>query len=134
MALAEELAARLEALQAGEKSLAALERRVRDGRAVYEAEAARLTELRTAAAGRLDMAVERELAPTELDSARFRTFLDTLAEAQWAARGRDRVSSKSRPIPGAPFAPLTKLLAAASSPASSIALKVALAERGDART
>ena len=132
--LAEDLSAKLAALQAGEKSLAALETRVRDSRAAYLAEAARLTELRTAAAVRLDLAVARELAPLKLDSARFRTLIEPLAEAQWAARGRDRVEFEVSTNPGAPFAPLTKIASGGELARFILALKVALAERGDART
>ncbi|HYG47587.1 MAG TPA: DNA repair protein RecN [Allosphingosinicella sp.] len=133
-ALAEELAAKLDALQAGEKSLAALEQRVRDSRAAYEMEAARLTELRTAAAARLDSAVARELAPLKLDSARFHTLIEPLAEAQWAARGRDRVEFEVSTNPGAPFAPLTRIASGGELARFILALKVALAERGEART
>ncbi|HEX8064557.1 MAG TPA: DNA repair protein RecN [Allosphingosinicella sp.] len=133
-ALAEELAARLAALEAGEKSLSALEARVRDSRAAYLDEAARLTEIRTAAAARLDSAVARELAPLKLDSARFRTLLEPLAESQWAARGRDRVEFEVSTNPGAPFAPLTKIASGGELSRFILALKVALAERGDART
>jgi DNA repair protein RecN (Recombination protein N) len=133
-ALAEELAAKLAALEAGEKSLTALEARVRDSRAAYLDEAARLTELRAAAAERLDSAVARELAPLKLDSARFRTLLEPLTEAQWAARGRDRVEFEVSTNPGAPFAPLTKIASGGELARFILALKVALAERGDART
>jgi DNA repair protein RecN (Recombination protein N) len=133
-ALAEQLAAKLDSLQAGEKSLAALERRVRDGRAAYEAEAAKLSELRAAAAARLDSAVAGELAPLKLDSARLRTLIEPLAEAQWAARGRDRVEFEVSTNPGAPFAPLTKTASGGELARFILALKVALAERGDART
>ena len=133
-ALAEDLAAKLDALQAGEKSLGALERRVRDNRGAYEAEAGRLTELRIAAAARLDSVVEGELAPLKLDSARFRTLVEPLAEAQWAARGRDRVEFEVSTNPGAPFAPLTKIASGGELARFILALKVALAERGDART
>jgi DNA repair protein RecN (Recombination protein N) len=132
--LAGELAARLAALEAGERSLASLEAKVRDGRAAYQAEAARLTEMRTAAAGRLDSAVARELAPLKLDSARFRTLIEPLAEAQWAARGRDRVEFEVSTNPGAPFAPLTRIASGGELARFILALKVALAERGDART
>ncbi|MEA3009267.1 MAG: repair protein RecN [Sphingomonadales bacterium] len=133
-ALAAELAAKLAALEAGEKSLAALETRVRDSRAAYLGETERLTQLRTAAAARLDSAVERELAPLKLDSARFRTLVEPLAEAQWAARGRDRVEFEVSTNPGAPFAPLTKIASGGELSRFILALKVALAERGDART
>jgi DNA repair protein RecN (Recombination protein N) len=133
-ALTEELEAKLAALTAGEKSLAALETRVRDSRSAYLAEAERLTELRTAAAARLDSAVALELAPLKLDAARFRTLVDQLSETQWAARGRDRIEFEVSTNPGAPFAPLTKIASGGELARFILALKVALAERGDART
>jgi DNA repair protein RecN (Recombination protein N) len=133
-ALTEALAARLAALTAGEKSLAALEARVRDCRTDYLSEAERLTGLRTAAAARLDSAVALELAPLKLGAARFRTLVDPLAETQWAARGRDRIEFEVSTNPGAPFAPLTKIASGGELARFILALKVALAERGDART
>jgi DNA repair protein RecN (Recombination protein N) len=133
-ALAEELAGRLAALEAGQKSLAGLEQRVKDSRAAYEEESVRLTELRKEAAGRLDAAVTRELAPLKLDSARFRTLVDPLAEPQWAARGKDRIEFEVSTNPGAPFAPLTRIASGGELARFILALKVALAERGEART
>ncbi|HEY0084805.1 MAG TPA: DNA repair protein RecN [Allosphingosinicella sp.] len=133
-ALAEELAARLAALEAGTEGLAALEARVRAARAAYEAAAARLAEQRTAAAARLDAAVARELAPLKLDAAKFRTVVDPLAEAQWTARGRDRVEFEVSTNRGAPFAPLTKIASGGELSRFILALKVALAEEGGAGT
>src|SRR6185312_5270821 len=102
-ALAVDLSARLAALASGEQGLAALERAAREKRAAYEEAAARLTEMRTAAAARLDTAVARELAPLKLDAARFRTAIEPLAEAQWSGRGRDRAEFEVSTNPGAPF-------------------------------
>jgi DNA repair protein RecN (Recombination protein N) len=133
-ALAEALAAKLAALEAGERSLADLERRVSEHRSAYEAEAGRLTGLRAEAAARLDVAVARELAPLKLDSARFRTLAEPLAESQWGARGRDRIEFEVSTNPGAPFAPLTRIASGGELARFILALKVALAERGDART
>ena len=133
-ALAAELGGRLAALQAGEQGLAALEARVRESRAAYESEADRLSALRSAAAARLDSAVAGELAPLKLDSARFRTLVEPLGEAQWAARGTDRVEFEVSTNPGAPFAPLTRIASGGELARFILALKVALAERGDART
>jgi DNA repair protein RecN (Recombination protein N) len=133
-ALAETLAAKLESLEAGERSLAALERRVAESRSAYESEAARLTALRAAAAARLDEAVELELEPLKLDSARFRTRIEPLAEPQWAARGKDRVEFEVSTNPGAPFAPLTRIASGGELSRFILALKVALAERGGAGT
>src|SRR5688572_30647148 len=86
-ALAEELSAKLAALEAGSRGLAALEQAAAASRADFESEAARLSELRRDAAERLDLAVARELAPLRLDAARFRTAIEPLAEAQWSGRG-----------------------------------------------
>jgi DNA repair protein RecN (Recombination protein N) len=133
-ALAEELAAKLAALEAGERSLAALEMAARDGRAVFDLAAARLTEQRAAAASRLDAAVARELAPLKLDAARFRTVVEPLPEGQWSARGRDRVEFEVATNPGAPFAPLTRIASGGELSRFILALKVALAERGGATT
>jgi DNA repair protein RecN (Recombination protein N) len=133
-ALAEELAARLAALEAGSEGLAALERRVRDSRAAYEAAAALLSEQRREAAARLDAAVARELAPLKLDAAKFRTVVAPLADGQWIARGRDRVEFEISTNPGAPFAPLTKIASGGELSRFILALKVALAEQGGAGT
>jgi DNA repair protein RecN (Recombination protein N) len=132
--LAAELSARLAALESGAQSLAGLERNAREARAAYEEEAARLTALRTAAAGRLDTAVARELSPLKLDAARFRTIVAPLAEPQWGAHGRDRVEFEVSTNPGAPFAPLTRIASGGELSRFILALKVALAERGGAGT
>jgi DNA repair protein RecN (Recombination protein N) len=133
-ALAADLSARLAALESGEQGLAALERSAREARGAYEEAAERLTELRKAAAARLDTAVARELAPLKLDAARFRTAIEPLAEEQWSGRGRDRVEFEVSTNPGAPFAPLTRIASGGELSRFILALKVALAERGDART
>jgi DNA repair protein RecN (Recombination protein N) len=132
--LAADLSARLAALESGEQGLAALERAVRERRAVYEETAERVTEARTAAADRLDTAVARELAPLKLDAARFRTAIELLTEPQWSGRGRDRVEFEVSTNPGAPFAPLTRIASGGELSRFILALKVALAERSDART
>jgi DNA repair protein RecN (Recombination protein N) len=133
-ALADELASRLAALEAGTRSLSRLEQAVREGRAAYEEAALKLSEARTAAAARLDAAVARELAPLRLDAAKFRTAVEPLPEAQWGARGRDRVEFEVSTNPGAPFAPLTRIASGGELSRFILALKVALAERGGART
>ena len=133
-ALAQELAARLAAIEAGTRNLAALERAVAESRGAYEEAAARLTASRRSAATRLDVAVARELAPLKLDAAKFRTVVEPLAEGQWTARGRDRVEFEVSTNPGAPFAPLTRIASGGELSRFILALKVALAERGGAGT
>ncbi|MBA3676754.1 MAG: DNA repair protein RecN [Sphingosinicella sp.] len=133
-ALADELAAKLAAIEAGDEGLAALETAVRDNRAAYEAAAAGLSELRTEAAARLDAAVAGELAPLKLDAARFKTVIDRLQEPHWSGRGHDRVEFEISTNPGAPFAPLVKIASGGELSRFILALKVALAERGGATT
>jgi DNA repair protein RecN (Recombination protein N) len=133
-ALADELAARLAALDAGEEGLARLESRVAETRADYEIHAAALTAGRAAAAARLDEAVARELAPLRLDAAKFRTHVAPLAEPQWGAKGRDRVEFEVSTNPGAPFAPLVRIASGGELSRFILALKVALAEQGAAGT
>lgn len=132
--LMEELSAKLEAIEAGDQGLAALEKRVLDSRSVYDALAADLSMLRAAAADRLDAAVAEELAPLKLDAARFRTRIERLDEPQWTGRGRDRVEFEISTNPGAPFAPLVKIASGGELSRFILALKVALAERGGATT
>ncbi|MBA2918628.1 DNA repair protein RecN [Sphingomonas sp. MAH-20] len=133
-ALAEELAGRLQTIEAGGEGLARLEREAAKRRADYEALAAALSAAREAAAGRLDAAVTAELAPLKLDAARFRTTVETLPEEQWSAAGRDRVEFLISTNPGAPFGPLAKIASGGELSRFILALKVALAEEGGAAT
>ena len=131
-ALTEELAAKLAAIEAGDEHVTELERSLRECRIALDGEAARLTELRSIAAARLDLAVAGELAPLKLDAARFKTVVVPLAEA--GASGRDRVEFEVSTNPGAPFAPLTRIASGGELSRFILALKVALAERGGATT
>ena len=133
-ALAAEQAERLRTIEAGGEGLSALQAEAKRLRADYETLASALSEARTAAAARLDSAVATELAPLKLDSARFRTAVETLPEDQWSAAGRDRVEFLISTNPGAPFAPLTKIASGGELSRFILALKVALAEEGGAAT
>ncbi len=133
-ALAGDLAAQLERLNAGEEGLTGLERAVTAERTRYETAAAELTATRTAAAIRLDAAVADELTPLKLDAARFRTVVAPLAESDWSAAGRDRVEFEIATNPGAPFAALAKIASGGELSRFILALKVALAQEGGATT
>ena len=133
-ALAEELAGRLDRIEAGDAGIAKLEAAARAARAEYEKAAAALSEGRKAAAARLDAAVAAELAPLKLDAARFRTVVEPLPEAQWGPAGRDRVEFEIATNPGAPFAPLIKIASGGELSRFILALKVALAEEGGQST
>lgn len=132
--LTETLATRLERIEGGEGLIARLTADLTAAEAAYVAAAETLSATRTAAAARLDAAVAAELAPLKLDAARFRTTVEPLPRDQWSAAGRDRVEFEVSTNPGAPFAPLIKIASGGELSRFILALKVALAEEGGART
>lgn len=132
--LAETLAARLARIEGGEDTIHRLEAALAQAESAYTAAAETLSAARTAAAARLDAAVATELAPLKLDAARFRTVVDPLPRDLWSASGRDRVEFEVSTNPGAPFAPLIKIASGGELSRFILALKVALAEEGGART
>lgn len=133
-ALTEEMAAKLERIEAGGAHLAALEADVAAKRAAYVAKAEAVGKKRAAAAKALDKAVAGELAPLKLDAAKFHTAVETLDETQWTASGQDRVAFEISTNPGAPFGPLAKIASGGELSRFILALKVALAEQGGAAT
>ncbi len=133
-ALAEELGAKLDRLESGGAGIAKLEAAVRQSHAAYLEAARTLSDHRRQAAARLDAAVEAELRPLKLDAARFRTMIEPMAEAQWSAAGMDRIEFEVSTNPGAPFAPLMKIASGGELSRFILAMKVALAEEGGART
>ncbi|WP_219895316.1 DNA repair protein RecN [Aquisediminimonas profunda] len=132
--LTEELAARHEAIEAGSEGLARLEKALADARDTFCSSARALTEQRIAAGAKLDDAVAAELVPLKLDSARFRTIVAPLPEAQWGPHGMDRVEFEISTNPGAAFGPLIKIASGGELSRFILALKVALAEHGTAAT
>ncbi len=133
-ALTEELSERLARLTGGGAQIAGLAARVEQARQAYRDAAQALSDARRAAAIRLDLAVAGELAPLKLDSARFRTMVEPLGEDHWSAAGMDRVEFEVSTNPGAPFAPLVRIASGGELSRFILALKVALAEEGAART
>ena len=132
--LADELAARLERLEAGEGGVALLETSLRRARETYMRAAEQVHDGRIAAAARLDAAVAAELAPLKLDAARFRTVIVSMPEGQWSENGTDRIEFEVATNPGAPFGALIKIASGGELSRFVLALKVALAEQGSAGT
>lgn len=133
-ALADELAARAEAIDAGEASVVQAAKAVKFTRAAFETAATALSKVRAAAAKRLDIAVAAELAPLKLDTARFRVATTPLPESGWSAAGAERVEFEVSTNPGAPFGALLKIASGGELSRFVLALKVALAETGSAGT
>ncbi|MFM9977011.1 MAG: DNA repair protein RecN [Sphingomonadaceae bacterium] len=130
-ALAEDLRARLDAIESGEGRILALEAALAAARAIYGAKAQKLSAARYGAAERLDAAVAAELAPLKLDAARFRTVVAAGPEGEF---GADCVEFEVSTNPGAPFAPMTRIASGGELSRFILALKVALAEEGGAGT
>ncbi len=129
-----DLEARLLAISDGGKSLGALEANVKAAKQAYVDAAEALRVKRTKAAKALDKAVAGELVPLKLDAARFETLLEPLEEDRWGANGMDRIEFLISTNPGAPLAPLGKIASGGELSRFILALKVALAEEGGAKT
>ncbi len=123
--LAESLAGRLEALDAGEARLDDLQRAIRAAEASYDTAAGHLTALRTTAAERLDKAVAGELAPLKMERA---VFLTAVTEVSDGPEGRDGVNFTVATNPGAPAGALNKIASGGELSRFLLALKVCLTE------
>jgi DNA repair protein RecN (Recombination protein N) len=110
-------------LKAAEKTAAAARQAYLDAGAALSAE-------RRAAGDRLTAAVEAELAPLKLASARFQVSVEPLDEARAGPSGMDRVAFEISTNPGAPFGELGQIASGGELARLALALKAALAGRG----
>jgi DNA repair protein RecN (Recombination protein N) len=125
-----EFRARREALDGGSETLKKAQAQVVAARAAYRDAAQKLSELRIAAARRLESAVAAELAPLKLGHARFRVTLEPLSEE--SANGLERVAFEVATVEGAAFGSLAKIASGGELARFSLALKVALAQSAPA--
>ena len=122
----EATACKLDAIDNAATSLAA-SRAARDrARAGYEAASGALSEARRAAAGRLDRAVNGELAPLRLGAARFVTAIEPLDEPDWGPNGAERVTFTASTNPNTPAGPISRIASGGEMSRFTLALKVAL--------
>jgi len=118
---------RLAALDAGTDRVEALARAAAEARAAYAEAAQVLSAARRSAAGKLDKAVAKELAPLRLDKAVFTTEVAPLPETAWGAAGADAVQFLVATNPGQPAGPLAKIASGGELSRLMLALKVVLA-------
>jgi DNA repair protein RecN (Recombination protein N) len=130
-ALGAQMREQLAAIEAGGGRIAELDAQLEAARESYFAAATELSLARRDAAARLDAAVAAELSPLKLDAARFHT---SIAPAEAGPAGTDRVEFEVSTNPGAPFGPLTRIASGGELSRFILALKVALAEAGNAAT
>jgi DNA repair protein RecN (Recombination protein N) len=121
--LVEELRVRLTALDDGAEGLERFAAARADAARAYENSAGRLTAARADAAGRLDAAMEDELAPLRMNRAVFRT---ELSAADSGPAGRDTVTFTVATNPGATPGPLNRIASGGELSRFLLALKVCL--------
>ncbi len=130
-AFAEDVRAKLSAVDKGAENIGALEQALTKADAAYDAEAAKLTRARTAAAKKLDAAMAKELAPLKMERAVFTTVIE---DADPGPEGRDAVAFTVATNPGAPPGPLARIASGGELSRFLLALKVCLARGSDALT
>ncbi|SHH74728.1 DNA repair protein RecN [Cognatishimia maritima] len=122
-AFAEDLRAKMAALDAGEGEISALTTAVTKAEADFDALADKLTKARQKAAKSLDKAVMAELAPLKMERAVFSTQIDVESAGP---EGKDAVSFTVATNPGAPSGPLAKIASGGELSRFLLALKVCL--------
>jgi len=125
------LAQALAAVETAGDSLKAAEAEAAAARAAYAEAARALSAARRAAGDRLADAVGAELAPLKLEKARFRAAVEALPEAQAGPLGADRVEFEVSTNPGSPFGGLGDIASGGELARFALALKAALAGRGE---
>ena len=122
-ALADNLRARLAALDGGARDLDALRAGAEEAEAALAQACAALTEARVDAGRRLDAAMAGELAPLKLDRARFETRIEP---AEPGPDGADAVTFTVATNPGTPQGPLNRVASGGELSRFLLALKVCL--------
>ncbi|MEP3634262.1 MAG: DNA repair protein RecN [Shimia thalassica] len=120
---ADDLRAKLAALDAGAGNIAALKDALTGAQDTYSQAAAVLSAARKEAAQRLDADVSAELAPLKMERAVFAT---EIREADASADGQDLVEFTVATNPGAPSGPLGKIASGGELSRFLLALKVCL--------
>lgn len=128
---AEELRVRLEALESGEKDIAALEISLKKAEKSFDDAASSLSKTRHKAARNLDAAMARELPPLKLERAVFTT---ELSDCDAGPDGRDTVQFTIATNPGAPSGPLDRIASGGELSRFLLALKVCLSAEYEDKT
>jgi DNA repair protein RecN (Recombination protein N) len=132
--LRDRMAEQLAALDDGEARQRALAAEAARARTTFVTAAQALSAGRAKAATRLDRTVGAELPPLKLERAKFVTRLEAQAEKDWGGHGIDRVEFLVATNPGMAPGPIGKIASGGELSRFMLALKLALAKVGDART
>jgi len=131
--LAEQIAADLAALDAGEARLQSLGEAAKAAACSYDSEARNLSAARKSTAQELESAVNAELLPLKLEGAEFTVRFHPEPAAP-GPEGTDQVEFWVRTNPGTNPGPLTRIASGGELARFMLALKVVLADRGSAPT
>jgi DNA repair protein RecN (Recombination protein N) len=123
---ADGLRTKLHTLDQGDADLGRLRAELADAEASYARAAATLGQARAEAAGALDQAVARELAPLKMERA---VFLTQIEPAEPGPDGTDMVAFTVATNPGAPSGPLAKIASGGELSRFLLALKVCLSQQ-----
>jgi len=129
--LAQELGAKLTALDAGQSSLSEKQAALQRAKDIYDEQANILSQARKDSAGKLDKAMISELVPLKMDRAIFQTDV-TAAEA--GPDGKDMVVFCVTTNPGTPPGPLARIASGGELSRFLLALKVCLRTSEDVQT
>ncbi len=128
---ADDLRARLQAIDGGAGNIGRLGAELAAAQAAYDAAAGDLTTRRRAAAQALDQAMAGELGPLKMERAVFRT---DITPGEPGPEGHDTVAFTVATNPGAPAGPLNRIASGGELSRFLLALKVCLAKGNDALT
>lgn len=129
--LAQDLSARLQAIDTGDEKIAELAKAVDQANLTYQQEAQKLHALRMKSAKKLDAAMAKELTPLKLERAAFET---RISAGSSGAEGFDEVAFTVATNPGAPAGPIDKIASGGELSRFLLALKVCLTSRSDGLT
>ncbi len=124
----------LHGLSRSDEELAQLEVEVRRARQAYLASAGQLTGKRTAAADRLNTAVDQQLHALGMTAASFKVALQPMAEAQLGATGQEEVEFLISTNKGQPAKPLAKIASGGELSRISLAIQVITAQSASTPT
>lgn len=133
-ALAQAFEAKLTEISSSQEDVTALAAARDTAYERYSSAVKTLSKKRKAAGAAIDDAVNAELPPLKLEAARFKTALMPLPEGRWGEMGAEGAGFEVSTNPGAPFGPIIKIASGGELARFILALKVALAGRGDKRT
>lgn len=128
------LAEKLALVERSEGTLAALASAAAAAQKDYVVQAGKISDLRMAAAGKLDALVAKELPPLKLEKARFYTDVKKVEEGEWGPEGADQVHFLVATNPGAHPGPLHKIASGGEMSRFMLALKVVMADSDRAGT